>query len=272
MKAVAEACDSRTLVETFQTDYQKRNMNMQRNTMDVSSRSGNSRGLKTLCAALLAALICVPTVHIQAEEPAPAKAWSTASEKGGRLYSVSFEGGPIRYFKPLWTNAFTNDNFLITSSAERVELPAFQMRDMTLPELARSIAFLSQGALSVEVVERNVDLPGNIWRVARPSMETLSRNVKMRAVAAPRLFASDDTLKRFLGEVDMVQRQLAETFIDLERAGSPGPGMGSQILPIGGQRVFVLVGSEEGISGLESLIKAAEQTAAEPAKEPKSGK
>jgi len=34
----------------------------------------------------------------------------------------------------------------------------------------------------------------------------------------------------------------------------------------------VLVGTDEGISGLESLIKAAEQTAAEPVKEAKSGK
>ena len=43
-------------------------------------------------------------------------------------------------------------NFLITSSAGGVNLRAFQMRDMTLTELARSVAFLSQGALTVEVV------------------------------------------------------------------------------------------------------------------------
>ena len=247
-------------------------MNMQRNTMAGSSESGDSRRLKTRCAALLAALILVPTVHAQAEEPPPAKAWAVGSEKSGRLYSVNFEGGLIRYFKPLWTNAFTNDNFLITSSAERVELPSFQMRDMTLPELARSIAFLSQGALTVEVVERNGGVQGNIWRVARPSQEALSQKVKMRAVAAPHLFANEDTTSRFLKDAERVQREVAETFSYLERLENSRPLMSAQIKPLVGQRVFVLVGTEEGISGLESIIKAAEQTAAEPVKETKSGK
>jgi hypothetical protein len=240
--------------------------------MAVSYRSGDSRELKTMCAALLAAVIAVPTVHAQAEDPPPAKAWSVGSEKGGRLYSMSFEGGLIRYFKPLWTKAFTNDNFLITASAELVELPAFQMRDMTLPELARSIAFLSQGALTVEVVERNDSLPGNIWRVARPSKEVLSHAAKMRAVAAPRLFANEDTLARFLKDAKTAQSKMLEISYYLKQVENSTPLIGTEIMPLEGQRVFVLVGTEEGISGLESLIKAAEQTAAEPVKEAKSGK
>ena len=247
-------------------------MNMQRNTMAGSSRSGDSCGLKTRCAALLAALILVPTAHAQAEEQPPAKAWSVGSEKSGNLYSMNFEGGSVSALKRVWMNAFTNDNFLISSSAEGVNLRAFQMRDMTLTELARSVAFLSQGALTVEVVERSAGLPGNIWRVARPSQEVLSQKVKMRAVAAPRLFANDDTLSRFLEEVQVVQHELAGTFIELERAGSSSPWIGTKIMPLRGQRVLVLVGTEECISGLESLIKAAEQTAAEPVKEAKSGK
>jgi hypothetical protein len=50
------------------------------------------------------------------------------------------------------------------------------------------------------------------------------------------------------------------------------PIMSAQIKVLDAQRVFVLVGTEEGISGLESLIKAAEQAAAEPVKEAKSEK
>lgn len=247
-------------------------MNMQRNTTAGSSRSGDSCGLKTRCAALLAALILVPAVHAQAEKQPPSKAWSLGSEKSGSLYSMNFEGGDVRKLKQVWMGAFTNDNFVITSSAERVDLPAFQMRDMSLSELARSIAFLSQGALAVEVVEHNASLPGNIWRVARPRWEDLLHTVKMRAVPAQRLFANDETLAQFLQEVELVQKKLAATYIDLERAGRSSPGIGTQILPIKGQRVFVLVGTEEGISGLESLIKAAEQTAAEPVRESKGGK
>ena len=247
-------------------------MNMQRNTMAGSSRSGDSCGLKTRCAALLAALILVSTVHAQAEEQPPAKAWSVGSEKSGSLYSMNFEGGSVSALKRVWMNAFTNDNFLITASAERVDLPAFQMRDMSLTELARSIAFLSQGALTVEVVERNVGVTGNIWRVAQPSQEALSQKVKMRAVAAPHLFANEDTISRFLKEAEEVQRRLVYRFSELQKAGSSIQWMGAEILPLKEQRVFVLVGTEEGISGLESLIKAAEQTAAEPVKEANSGK
>lgn len=247
-------------------------MNKQRNTLAGSSRSGESCGLRTRSAALLAALILVSTVHAQAEEQPPAKAWSVGSEKRGSLYSMNFEGGSVSALKRVWMNAFTNDNFLITASAEQVDLPAFQMRDMSLTELARSIAFLSQGALTVEVVERNVGVPGNIWRVARPSQEALSQKVKMRAVAAPHLFANKETLSRFLQEAQTVQRQVADTFAYLEKLENLMPLMSAQIKPLEGQRVFVLVGTEEGISGLESLIKAAEQTAAEPVKEAKSGK
>jgi hypothetical protein len=62
------------------------------------------------------------------------------------------------------------------------------------------------------------------------------------------------------------------SFSELQKAGSSIQWIGAQILPLKEQRVFVLVGTEEGISGLESLIKAAEQTAAEPVKEAKGGK
>lgn len=222
--------------------------------------------------ALLAAGILVPCARAQGNPTPGSKAWSVAGEKGGRLYSMSFAGGPIHELKQLWTNAFTNDNFLINFSDKAVELPAFQMRDMTLPELARSIAFISKGGLTVDVVERNDSLPGNIWRVARPTREALSHSVTMRAVAAPHLFASEDTLKRFLDEARQVQRNLMQVSFEVEREDNSRPLLEASIQPLQGQRVFVLIGHESGVSGLESLIKAAEQTAAEPVKEPKSGK
>lgn len=240
--------------------------------MADSSRNGDPCGLKAMLAALLTALMLVPTGHALAQEQPPAKAWSAGSENSGNLYSINFEGGRVTALRQLWLNAFTNDNFLIATSAERVELPAFQMRDMSLTELARSIAFLSQGALTVEVVRGNVGGPGNIWRVARPSQEALSQKLKMRAVAAPNLFANEATVSRFLEQAEGVQRQLAEGFIDLEKAGSPVQWMGTRILPLRTQRVFVLMGTDEGISGLESLIKAAEQTAGQPVREANSGK
>ncbi len=256
-----------------ETECRKHDRSTQCSTLAVSSRSGEARGWKTLCVALLAVLILVPNLHAQADPPpAASKAWSASSQKGGRLYSMSFEGGHLSDLKRLWTNAFTNDNFLINFGEKSVDLPAFQLRDMTLPELARSIAFLGKGAFTVEVVERNDSLPGNIWRIARPSQETLSQSLKMRAVAAPRLFANGDTLERFLADVERVQRNMIETLYQLKQEENSTPLMRTQIMPLHGQKVFVLIGTEMGVSGLESLIKAGEQAAAEPAGESKSGK
>lgn len=255
-----------------ETDYLKQDMSMQWNTLAVSSRSVGTRGCKTLCAALLAALMIVPNAFSQAESTPASKTWSAASEKGGRLYSMSFEGGKLSDLKRVWTNVFTNDNFLINFPGKSVDLPAFQLRDMTLTELARSIAFLSQGTIVVEVVERNERMPGNIWRVAHPSVAALSQSIKMRAVSAPRLFATGETLERFIAEVKLAQRKMFEALYELKKEENSIPVMGTQILPLDGQRVFVLIGTEEGVSGLESLIKAAEQSASEPAKESKSGK
>ena len=247
-------------------------MKMQWNTLVGSFRSGDSYGLKTRCAALLAALILVPIVHVHAEEPQPAKAWSVGNEKSGNLYSMNFEGGSVFDLKRVWMNAFTNDNFLITASAEGVLLRPFQMRDMTLTELARSIAFLSQGGLTVEVVGRTAGVPGNIWRVARPTQEALSQKIRMRAVAAPHLFANREAISRFLEEAQMVRRQVASMFSNLDKLENPISLVSAEIKALEGQRIFVLIGTEEGIAGLESLIKAAEQTAGEPVKEAKSGK
>lgn len=255
-----------------ETDSRKHDSILHASTLGSFVRRGTARGWKAIGGALLAALILVPTVHAQAEPTPASKAWSVATEKGARLYSVSFEGGYINDLKRLWTNAFTSDNFLMNIPDRSVELPAFQLRDMTLPELGRSIAFLSRGAVTVEVVERNETQPGNIWRVARHSLENLSQSIKMRAVPAPRIFANESSLERFLVDVEMVQRRMLETFYELRKTEGSMPTIGVQVLPLKGQRVFVLIGSEVSVSGVESLIKAGEQSAAEPASESKSGK
>jgi excinuclease UvrABC ATPase subunit len=94
----------------------------------------------------------------------------------------------------------------------------------------------------------------------------------MRAVSAPRLFANNDAIERFLGDVERVQRELIENLYALKKEDNSVLLIRTQILPLKEQRVFVLIGTEAGVSGVESLIKAGEQSAAEPVKESKSGK
>ena len=71
----------------------------------------------------------------------------------------------------------------MTRPAEDVKFPPFEIRNVRLDELARSIAFLSQGALTVEVADQMGY--GKIWRIGTPEAPTF----KMRAVAVPHLFA-----------------------------------------------------------------------------------
>lgn len=245
------------------------------NTTAVPSRRGDSRGWTMLFAALLAAAPLVPAAHAQSEPQSPAKGGSSVREvrfgKEGSpirvVYTVQFEGGAVSDFKAAWMKYNPIDNFLITPSAEAVRLPAFEVRDMALSELARSIAFLSQGALVVETVVGTPGESGNIWRVAGAAGGTVSQAVKMRAVAAPHLFATNDTLGVFLDDAKEEQKRMEGISANLAKDQKSAPLMGVQIRPLPRQRSFVLIGTDEGIAGMESLIKAAELVAMERAKE-----
>jgi hypothetical protein len=230
--------------------------------------------MKATTSILMAALMtCLPNINGQGEgQPPPAAAgkegtvWLSSEDgKGGpRLYSMKFKGGLTTELKELWTGVFTNDNFIITKSVEQVVLPAFEIRNVSLSELARSIQFLSEGVLVVNVGERD-SRRGNNWQVGANLSEKLS-SVKMRAVAAPSLFADTnavDRLLRSVHEAEDFRRRFSEEFGAGEAARRELP---AQILPLREQRVFVVIGMDNGIAGIESLIQASEQAAAEAAK------
>ena len=243
-------------------------MNMQWNTMALSYRSRDSHGWKTLYAALLAVWVLVPYTHTQADPPPESSVLAFRHEKGGLIYTMTFQSGSINDLKRLWMENFKEDNFLINFSGNPnpVVLPAFQIGHVTLSELARSIAFLSNGALTVEVVEKSASLPVNIWRVTQVSPKALAESVRIRAVAAPHIFTNAATLGRFLEDAEQVQRRIIELSRDLQRVDNAAPVIGVSMMQLPEQRVFVLTGTEAGVSGMESFIKAAEQAAAERSK------
>jgi len=208
----------------------------------------------------LAVLWMVPAVLGEDNVPAVKEEATVVGRPGENpLYTVKFEGGRMGHFAELWKKAIPSDSLVITESAERPRLPAFEIRNARLNEVARSIAFLSEGALTIEVVEGSSTTPGNIWRIGTGGGKAAAA-VKMRAVAAPNLFASEERVNGLLKEGELLEDARLATIEQLGKA--EGITMQTRIRPLTTQKVFVLIGNEDGIAGMESYIKACEQNAA----------
>ncbi len=200
-----------------------------------------------------------PQPAAKAKEELPFKASLTHTDKGELLYSMKFDGGSVLRLQATVENAFPEDNFLYTGSASSGRLPSFEIRNVRLAELARSIAFLSEGTLTVEVVPRDTTMPGNIWRISGPASSNPLSAVTMRAVAAPRLIGNPDRLKRWSQQVQ--DMEMERSAISARLTGREITNTVVKVLS--DQKVFVLIGSEAGIAGIESMITASELFAAE---------
>lgn len=248
-----------------------------KNALATHVRCNHARLLNLAVAAILAALALVPTLRAQpggqptpSAKEKPANARIERISNGGTFYSMKFDGGPMHRLKQVWKDAFTNDNFVMTKSAENVMLPPFEILNVRLTEMAQSIAFLSQGALTVEVVDQFAVSAGNIWRIGTPTAEEAS-TVRMRAVTAPYLFAGTDTLRSLLEAADKIERERLE-YARIARMSSkstpsrPLEQLPTRVIPLPDQKVVVLIGTEDGIAGIESFIQATEQASAQRAK------
>ncbi len=197
-------------------------------------------------------------------------AFATTTPAGTLLYSLRFsdhynEGRPGALESSLVV-AFPRDSIVMSPSAENVRLPSFEVRNMKLKELAKTIEFLSEGKLTVEVVEKESDMPGNIWRIGGSRTLTAATgtiNLKMRSVAAPHLFSDAKKVERMMKDATAMEDRRLNL---IANSGSVVNGQlprvsRTEIEPLPGQQVFVLIGTEEGVAGMESFIKAAEQLA-----------
>jgi hypothetical protein len=252
-------------------------INAMKNALATHVRGNHVRLLNLAVAAILGALALAPTLHAQPAGQQPPPATPPAKEKPanasvdrnpnlGSFYSMKFDGGSMTHLKQVWKEAFTNDNFVMTESARNMRLPPFEILNVRLTEVARSIAFLSQGALTVEVVDQSAVPAGNIWRIGTPTAAETS-TVRMRAVATPYLFGGGTaTLKRLLEAADKIERERLEYTQGEVMQGLLPKNRPTQITPLPEQKVVVLIGTENGIAGLESFIQASELAFAQSAK------
>lgn len=175
----------------------------------------------------------------------------------GKL-NIQFEGGLLSSLGDLLRTAFPNDNVVMSESAKRIELPGFELRNVSVREVGHTIEFLSEGQVRVEVEETEA---GTIWRIGRNEPAAAAATVKMRSVPAPHLFADEkviETIQLEAKEMEMLRLKLTGII-----GGAHGVPRGASAKPLSSQKIFVIIGDEEGVAGLESLIAAAEQRAAE---------
>ena len=188
----------------------------------------------------------------------------TATKDGGdgaNLYTIRFDGGKISALRWTLRKAFPKDNVVVNDPLEGTVLPSFELRNVRVAEIGRTLEFLSEGLLRVEVVENGNS--GNIWRIGRKNPSEALASVKMRAVATPNLFANLAALEEVLKDAREMELMRLRTAVGL---GAPGGDLrGASAVPLKSQGVFAIIGEEDGVAGLESLIKATEQRLAEAA-------
>lgn len=176
------------------------------------------------------------------------------------FYTVNFPGGSVADFAAFWrTNVNENDNFIIIERVRNVHIPPFNVRSARLAELARSIEFLSEGRLAVVVVEKDFQNSANLWRIGGAAASGVVP-LKMRAVAAPLIFHSNQVPSILETAERLDQERREQMMILLDQRGLHGAlDAPCKVTALKGQMVFVVVGSEESVAGIESFIQAAEQ-------------
>jgi hypothetical protein len=119
----------------------------------------------------------------------------------------------------------------------------------------------------VEVSESEDGATGNIWRIGSRLANTPSSlfKLQMRSVAAPYLFKEKEKAERVSKDAQVMEAGRLKRILETTRAGYNDVVGGVRVEMLPDQQLFVIVGTEDGIAGVESFIKAAEQLAMEEA-------
>lgn len=208
--------------------------------------------------AVAASLILVPGLFAQTPAPVskevpdqPVVKENATQPAKEKLYSLKFEGSATWDLNYALREQLSTANVVITDSARSVQMPGFELINVRLSEIARTIEFLSEGQLHVEVSEDAGN--GSLWRIGRRNPLTAAMAVKVRAVAAPNLFRDEVALKE-------IQETIKATELSrLESIGGPTREFRPTFAkPLESQKIFVIIGDDDGVAGMESQIKAAE--------------
>lgn len=187
-----------------------------------------------------------------AAAPAPGRILNPAAQLADQRYSIKFDGGDIQLFSKVLREKFPKDNFVFDEIPQPVPLPAFELRNVRAAEIGRTVEFLTRGEYKVEIAGNEPE--GNIWRIGPVNKPTMPAATKMRSVPAPSLFSSEESLaeiRKAAEELEMMRLEMASR--DGRRLRE------TRLKPLKSEKIFVIIGDEDGVTGLQSLINAAEQ-------------
>lgn len=168
---------------------------------------------------------------------------------------MKFNGGSVEALAKELKAAFPKDNVVVSFSLQNLsghKISEFEVRDVRLKELGRTIEFLSEGKLIVEVVESEDGAAGNIWRIGShlgnnpPSVFTL----QIRSVVAPYLFRDKEKADRVGKDAQNAEAGRLKRMLETIRAGYNDIVGGARVEMLPDQHLFVIVGSEAGIAGV----------------------
>ena len=183
----------------------------------------------------------------------------SSSWKGVQVYSIRFPGGSVAgFFRFMRTNGFASDTVLFAGRADEVHIPKFSVVNVQLKEVAKSIEFVAESKITVELVEAPQWGDANIWRI-KPVDRVTSEQIKTRACAVPSLLAGAKGKDRIGKIVQEVSIALVEGADRLYRDQSSLPQGDVRILE--SEKVVVAVGTQAYVEAMASALEAAEQVA-----------
>ena len=176
-----------------------------------------------------------------------------------KSYSLKFKGGETWDLNYALREQLSAENVVVSDSVRPVRMPAFELRNVRLSEIGRTIEFLSEGQLRVEISENAGS--GHVWLIGRLNPAEAAATVKTRSVAAPHIFADEKALTDIRNAAEEMEMNRAQ--ISSVTGGARGVFRGASLKLLKSQNLFVITGDEAGVDGVESLIKAAEQRLAD---------
>jgi len=176
--------------------------------------------------------------------------------KGARVYSIKFPGGTAgEFFDFLMTNGFSGDNILFAGkAAAAMVVRPFAVKHVRLKDVAKSLELVTEGRLTVEVVEKGEQSDENIWRV---KVSETASPIRTKTCAMPNyFFRTAKAAERISLIVKSVEEVLGR---QLEMSGRMGEGGSAHTLD--SERIVVVVGPEEYVEAVSSALEAAEKVA-----------
>lgn len=176
------------------------------------------------------------------------------------VYTINYPGGSVRnFFGFLRTNGFAGDTILFVGDADNLRLPDFSVQRVRLSEIGRSLEFVAEGQLMVEVVERSATSgDANIWRV-RVGAPREANAFRTRACALPRLFTAKDGTDR-VGRIVDLSKAYMDQFMQ-RFSGNNQASLGNTVI-LDAEKIVVATGTEGYVEAITSALEAAERAAA----------